>query len=367
MKILHVVPSFSLGGMEKVLCSVLNALPNHVHQEIISLNGERGAEQWIQRGEVRLVDFNRPQGNLSFFRALYRAIQQSSPTLLMTYNWGATDAIWLGKLAGISTILHSEHGFNIEEALTTQWKRNAVRFLVYRLATRVIVVSADLKTMLQAQFKLRAPQVLFIPNGVNTEYYSPNNDERERVREELGLKKGEMAVGFSGRLDPVKNFPFLMEVFERCVRADPSFKLVLIGDGPERNSIEHFCSENHLRDWVVFVGQKENVLPYLRALDVFLLTSFREQMPMSMLEAMSVGMPVVASAVGEIPSILKDSEAGFVFESRASPEVFAQSLLKMRNTEIRIRMGEAARGIVLNRFQEKLMIQKYTEVFEAIV
>ena len=367
VKILHVVPSFGLGGMEKVLCSVMNSLPPEREQEVLSLDGERGASKWIRRRNIRLVDFHRPRGNVRFLKALFRFLRQSKPALLMTYNWGATDAIWLGRLAGIKTIIHNEHGFNVDEAMSTQWKRNAVRFIVYRLVTKIIVVSVDLGTMMQNQFKLKARKVLFIPNGVDTDYYSPNDDERERVRRELGLKESDLVVGFSGRLDPVKNFPFLMEVFERCVRADPSFKLVLIGDGPERNFIERFCSENHLRDRVVFVGQRETVLPYLRALDVFLLTSFREQMPMGMLETMSVGVPVVASAVGEIPSILKGSKAGFVFECRADPPVFAQSLLKMKNAEIRNRMGEAARGIVLNRFQEKIMIQKYTEVFEAIV
>jgi len=187
------------------------------------------------------------------------------------------------------------------------------------------------------------------------------------ARKELGLKETDLVIGFSGRFDPVKNFSFLLTVFEHCVKSDKNFKLVLIGDGPERSSIEAFCSSRNIRDQVLFVGQKDNVLPYLRALDVFLLTSFCEQMPMSMLEAMSIGIPVVASSVGEIPSILKGSEAGFVFECRADPQVFAQSLLRLRNAEIRNQMGEAARRIVLSRFPEKLMIQKYSEVFEAMV
>jgi len=367
MKILHVVPSFGLGGMEKVICSVMNSLPGECEQEVLSLNGERGASKWIRRRNIRFVDFHSPRGNVRFLKALFRFLRQSKPDLLMTYNWGATDAIWLGRLAGIKTIFHNEHGFNVDEAMSTQWNRNTVRFIVYRMATRIIVVSVDLGTMMQNQFKLKARKVLFIPNGVDTDYYSPNDDERERVRRELGLKESDLVVGFSGRLDPVKNFPFLLKVFKCCVKADQSFKLVLIGDGPERNSIERFCSENHLRDRVALVGQKENVLPYLRALDVFLLTSFREQMPMSLLEAMSVGVPVAASAVGEIPCILNGHRAGFVSRIGEDPRAFSRFLLSLRNLEVRQQMSEAAREIVVSRFQEKLMIQKYAKVFEELV
>jgi len=367
MKILHVVPSFGLGGMEKVLCSVLNSLSGKYDQEILSLDGEIRAAKWVQGTNVQFVHFSRPHGRVRFFLALLKSLKESSPAILLTYNWGATDAIWLGRLAGIKTIIHNEHGFNVDEATSTQWKRNAVRFIVYRLVTRIIVVSVDLGTMMQNRFKLKARKVLFIPNGVDTDYYSPNDDERERVRRELGLKESDLVVGFSGRFDPVKNFPFLLTVFKCCVKADQNFKLVLIGDGPERNYIETFCYENNFRDQVVFVGLKENVLPCLRALDVFLLTSFREQMPMSMLEAMSVGIPVVASAVGEIPFILNGQGAGFVNEISEDPQAFACSLLRLRNTATRHQMGESARKIVVSRFQEKLMIKNYAEVFEELV
>ena len=366
MKILHVVPSFSLGGMEKVLCSVLNALPDQVHQEIISLNEERGAEQWIQRGNVRFVDFDRPQGNFPFFGALYQALRQSSPDLLMTYNWGATDAIWLGKLAGITAILHSEHGFNIDEALTTQWKRNAVRYVVYRLATRVIVVSQALKQMMESQLTIHCDRVAFIPNGINTDFFVPHVYEREKMRNELGISDDDIVMGFSGRLDPVKNIPFLLDVFLGCVRKDHRFKLVLIGDGEEREGISRFADDHSLQDQIVITGRKPNILNYVRALDMFVLTSFREEMPMGMLEAMSAGVPVVASAVGEIPSILQGQKAGFSFPLSEGVVSFVNSCLALRDPHLRQQMGESSRQLVLDRFQERAMIQSYLDLLSQV-
>lgn len=366
MKLLHVVPSFGLGGMERVLCSVINALPGSCQQGVLSLNGEQSASRWIQQANLTLLPFVRPEGNARFFQALFSSLKQWAPDVLMTYNWGATDAIWLGRLSGIQTILHSEHGFNVDEAASTQWKRNAIRFLVYRLATRLIVVSQDLKHMMETQLGIHANRVLFIPNGIDTNYYAPHVYDREKMRDELGLRTTDFAIGYSGRLDPVKNFPFMMDMFKQCVQEDSNCKLVLIGDGPEKSFIEQFSQEHGLQQHLICVGKKDQVLPYLQALDVFTLTSFREQMPMSMLEAMAVGIPVVAAAVGEIPAILEEQEAGLVFETSQGVDPFSQGVLSMRSVEVRQRRGQAARDLVVTRFQEPVMLRNYLDVFNTV-
>ena len=359
VKILHVVPSFGMGGMEKVLCTIINSIPDHIEQEILSLTEDRGAEQWIRRDHIRFVNFMRPQGNLPFFRSLLQTLRQSHPTVLMTYNWGATDAIWLGRLAGIPHIIHSEHGFNVDEAASTLWKRNIIRHVVYRLVSRLVVVSTDLQKMMEEQFGLASARVLFIPNGINTEYFSGDRFEREQMRQMLGLSARDIVVGFVGRLDPVKNLSLLLKVFETCLEQDQNFKLLLVGDGPERGLIEQACTRPVFRGRILCVGQQENVVAYLRAMDVFILTSLREQMPMSMLEAMSVGLPVVGTAVGEIPVILQGQEAGFVSEIDRAPKQLAEALLHLRDQQVRSQMGQAGRRLVVQRFRQQAMIQEY--------
>lgn len=366
VKILHVVPSFGMGGMEKVLCSVMNSLPDHIDQEILSLTEDRGAEKWIRRKHIRFVNFTKPQENFPFFRSLFQALRQSHPTVLMTYNWGATDAIWLGRLAGIPHIIHSEHGFNVDEATSTLWKRNVIRFVVYRLASRLVVVSTDLQKMMEDQLGLASARVLFIPNGINTEYFSGDRFEREQMRQMLGLSTQDIVVGFVGRLDPVKNLSLLLKVFENSLEQEQNFKLLFIGDGPDRGLIEQACTRPMFRGRILCVGQQENVVAYLRAMDVFILTSLREQMPMSMLEAMSVGLPIVATAVGEIPAILQGQEAGFVSEIDHASKQLAEALLQLRDPQVRSQMGQAGRSLVVQRFRQQAMIQEYHETLRTL-
>jgi glycosyltransferase involved in cell wall biosynthesis len=252
----------------------------------------------------------------------------------------------------------------VDEAHSTKWKRNVIRFFVYRLATKVIVVSHALHVSLKNSYRLGERQVTFIPNGINSELYCPDPLDRSRIQQELGLREDNFVVGFSGRLDPVKNFVLLLQIFELCVKEDKRIRLMLIGDGPEKERIKILSQHRGFEEKIFFIGQTDNVLPYLRALDVFLLTSFKEQMPMSLLEAMSVGAPVVASRVGEIPHMVEDGKEGFLCELDDLPQHWAMRLLSLRNPERRRAMGTTARNTVIDRFQQKAMIESYHHLMD---
>jgi L-malate glycosyltransferase len=366
MRILHVVPSFGLGGMEKIICTIINHTFDCCEHEVLALDNCTHASNWVKDKKVRFAEFEKPNGRKLFFRTLHSVLQKARPDLLMTYNWGATDAIWLGRLAGISRIIHNEHGFNVDEAKTTNWKRDAVRFLAYRLVSKVIVVSRELETLLRRKYLLKMSQVTRIPNGIDTAYYSPDAAERKLTRRRLGFAKTDVVIGFSGRLDPVKNLDRLFDTFSAGLRAQPHLRLLIVGDGPERKRLETLCCEKNIHDRIVFTGQQENVLSYLRAMDVFLLTSLREQMPMTVLEAMAVGIAVVATNVGEIRHVIDHGSNGFVLDKDAPLNAFVESLCAFVCPTLRKRVGDAARRKILSHFREQAMVDRYKTVIQAL-
>jgi glycosyltransferase involved in cell wall biosynthesis len=372
MRILHVVPSFGLGGMEKVICAFINGTSSinntssyHIHQ-ILPLNRRTEAGNWIKDKKIQFVAFEKPSERGQFFRALHRVLQTIKPDLLMTYNWGATDAIWLGRIAGIRHVIHSEHGFNVDEGKATYWTRDVGRFLLYRLASKVIVVSRELQTLLQRRYFLGGAHILRIPNGIDASHYSPDSMERKRTRRKLGFEDSDVVVGFSGRLDLIKNLGLLVDVFASCGREHPNLRLLIVGDGPEKIYLETLCQKRCIGARVVFTGQQENVLSYLRAMDVFLLTSLREQMPMTVLEAMAVGIPVVATKVGEIPHVIDHEANGFIVDLDAPPEAFVGLLRQLISPARRESMGNVARQKVLDHFQEQTMLQQYRTIIDQL-
>jgi sugar transferase (PEP-CTERM/EpsH1 system associated) len=367
MKVLHLVPSFALGGMERIVCTVINSTTDRYDHSILALDQQVDARRWIQGKAVSWVQFEKPDKRRLFFLTLYRVLKTIRPDLLMTYNWGATDGIWLGRLAGIPRIVHSEHGFNADEGRATNWQRDAMRCLVYRLASKIIVVSAELEGLLRKKYILTPSRVARISNGIDPAYYSPDPDERQRMRELLGFTEHHLVIGFSGRLDPIKNLGLLSDVFAGCLREQPQWRLLIVGDGPERTRIEKLCHERSVRSHVVFVGVQADVRSYLRAMDVFLLTSLREQMPMTLLEAMAVGLPIVATKVGEVPHIVENGVHGFVHEAGAPTTAFVKSLLSLTSRAARARMGEAGRQAIVQNFQEHHMIEQYKSLMQGLV
>jgi glycosyltransferase involved in cell wall biosynthesis len=367
MNILHIIPSFGLGGMEKVVCSIINRTSGYYKHFLLSINGNNSAFQWIRSNNLEEIDFCKNEGFTDYLQRMYRSIKKASPDLLMTYNWGATDAIWLARCAGIKRIIHNEHGFSIEEARATSWKRDACRLVVYRMASAIITVSSQLKNSLQKKYWLSDKKVQMIPNGIDSDYYSPDHNVRQRIRQELNLAASDYVIVFSGRLDPVKNFDVLLNVFKWCQSTDSKMKLLIVGDGPERQRIEHICRQKNIHGNVVMVGQQLEVLPYLRAGDIFLLTSLTEQMPLTILEAMSVGLPVVASDVGEIRHIIEDGKDGFLRDLRDGWEAFALALLRLKDSGERRAMGQDARAKIVANFQETIMVQRYQAIIENLL
>ncbi len=349
------------------MCAVINATTDLYDHTIVSLDRQTEAVRWLSGTQVGLVDFWKSPRRWTFFRDLYRVIRTEQPHVLMTYNWGATDAIWLGRLAGLSTIIHHEHGFNIDEARGLSWRRDLIRRGVYRLASTTVVVSHTLLQMMRTTFALKDQKVVLIPNGIDAGFYTQDGTARERMRTALGCHAADFVIGFAGRLDPVKNFDLLLHCVAACVRQEKHVKLLVVGDGPERPRIAALCQALQIQDHVMLVGQTADVLPYLRACDAFVLTSYSEQMPMTILEAMAVGLPVVASQVGEIPYIIEDGVNGFLLSPAASPATWAQVVLALYRGSTCQAIGQAARHTVQAQYQETAMVQQYQQLIARLL
>lgn len=367
MKILHVSPSFGLGGMEKITCSIINHLDQYYNHYLISIDGSDEALQWIKPNNISKIDFHKDRDFRIFLRRMYRAIKTLSPDVMMTYNWGATDAIWIGKILGVQSIIHNEHGYTIEESIKTLWKRDICRAIFYHMASVIVTVSSELKSTLHKKYWLNDKHIQMIPNGIDSSYYSPDYAVRRRVRQELNVATDDYVIVFSGRLDPVKNLEVLLTIFARCQSIDSQIKLLIIGDGPEKKKVESLCHQKHIQNNVVLVGQQVEVLPYLRAGDVFLLTSLTEQMPLTILEAMSVGLPVIASDVGEIGQIIEDGKDGYLRDLNQGWEAFVLALLRLKDPVERRAMSQAARARILNGFQETMMVRRYQDLIEHLL
>jgi len=235
----------------------------------------------------------------------------------------------------------------------------------YRLANSHSVNSADAVTAVSKFMEKEARErigidvpITVIPNFVDTDRYSPATVQR---------CFGGFVITHISNFRPVKRIQDLVQAMRIVADEDPTALLVLIGDGPERPRIESLVEELDLRPNVVLTGFRDDVERLLKGSDVLALSSETESAPLTILEGMSCGIPVIATNVGGIPELVEDGVSGYLVPFK-SPEAIADRILRINSDpDLKSRLGETARRIVLERYGVEKVLSQYIEVYEGML
>jgi N-acetyl-alpha-D-glucosaminyl L-malate synthase BshA len=165
---------------------------------------------------------------------------------------------------------------------------------------------------------------------------------------------------------PVKRVDAVIEIFRRVRRHTPS-RLVLLGDGPERDAAVRRVIENGLQDIVDFAGEQHDLVPWLSAADVFLLPSLQESFGLAALEAMACEVPVVASRVGGLPEVIDDGVTGYLCAPDDIAGMAERTAALVADERLRVRMGDAAAARVRERFCAELIVPQYEACYRDVL
>ena len=215
--------------------------------------------------------------------------------------------------------------------------RSQISKLVLRNTDAAVALTNDMKREVQ---KICHKEVSVIPNGIDLSGFK--NLSREDARTKLQIKQDEKIVLFVGTLRPVKGLKYLIQAMGIITKQDAGVKLLLIGDGEEREYLENLAKQLDLKEEVIFAGKvpNEEVPQYTAASDLFVLPSLSEGFPVTVLEAMASGLPIVTTNVKGLPEIVKEGENGFLVEPRNPEQIAEKVLLLLGNDELRERISE---------------------------
>jgi glycosyltransferase involved in cell wall biosynthesis len=199
-----------------------------------------------------------------------------------------------------------------------------------------------------------------IYNGIDTDLYRPPH-EPGRIRRQLGISNGAFVVTICGRLDPIKDHLTLFRAFDLFAGDGADVRLLVVGDGPERERLEREATGETL-----FLGHREDVPDILADTDVFVLCSLNEGISNTILEAMATGLPVVATRVGGNPELVEDGVTGTLVPP-GDHEAIAASLLEYRRRPgARARHGAAGRQRATLRFSVGAMVAAYEALYRRV-
>jgi N-acetyl-alpha-D-glucosaminyl L-malate synthase BshA len=199
-----------------------------------------------------------------------------------------------------------------------------------------------------------------IPNFVDSVLFSPAPCEA------LEIGRG-LVVSHVSNFRPVKRIQDLVYAMKIFTKEAPDAQLVLVGDGPERHKVERLIQSLGLKDNVTLTGFRSDVANLLRCSDTVVLCSETESAPLTLLEGLSTGLPVIATRVGGIPEIIQDGINGFLVETK-HPESIAEKLILLNSDiKLRLRLGDAARKTVEKKYTAEKVVCQYEQIYESII
>jgi glycosyltransferase involved in cell wall biosynthesis len=362
IRVVEVLATGTSGGAQEHLYSLVTRMdPNRFDVSIVSLSSGSAVRK-LERAGFPVLVIDDPDDAIAV-GALAAHLVDVRPDVIHNHMYraelvGTRAAIALGEIGHrrpyvVSTV-HSSRIRSDED-------RERLRTLTPHI-DQVIAVSKMIESKLEQEGRTTAP-IVRIYNGVDLSRYE-HQEPCCTLPEEYGMEPGSQIVGVVARLEPEKGHPTLLEAWPAVLRAVPDAYLLIVGEGTRRDALEALARDLRIAHRVVFTGRRDDVPAVTAALDVAVLPSYREAQGLSILEALALSRPVVASNVGGIPEMITDGVNGLLVPPHDPDSLAAAIIRLLRDHPYADTLGRAGHDMVHDRFCIDLMVDAVQRIYE---
>lgn len=361
IRILHIMESLEIGGLENGVVNIVNNLDPEQFESLICCLRREGPLISRLNPRVKVLCLHEKTGfDPTSACRIAHICRKNKITIMHTHGWagGLYCGVIGAHLAHVPAILNGEHGvFYLDKR-----RRLIAQKILFALTHAIIPVSIDLKKDIVRYLGTNPAKIIPIINGVDTDKFKPDMEARRVWRTEFEFSDTDVIIGTVGRLVPIKDYLTLLHAGAQVMQQQPSTKMVFIGDGPQRDELTRIAASLGIAPNVRFLGARSNVSELLNMIDLFALTSIDEGLSNVILEAMSAGKPVVATAVGDNPDVIIDGKTGFLV-SLGNMEALVKAIIKCTDPLTAVQMGKAGRQHIEERFSLRRMIKDYENLY----
>ena len=361
IRVLHVITNLGIGGAERLVISAANGLPPARFEQAICVLTERGplaAEAEAAGVPVFCIGefpgLRHPQA----FARLVLTIRALRPTIVHTHLQSANlYGRFAARLARVPIVVATEHNVYTSKAR----RYVAIERWLARMTDALVAVSGEVRQFLSDQLGIAPSAIRLVPNGVAVRAPSPERVAALRAR--IGGEGSGIALGTIASLTAKKGHEFLLRAVAQLRERGVSCTLVLAGDGRERPRLEALTERLGLTGHVHFLGTVPHAADVLAAIDLFVLPSLVEGLPLALLEAMLVGTPVVATSVGGVPEVVKSGVNGVLVQPANETELADAIAMLADSPELRARLGASARATIERGFTEAAYLESLSALY----
>lgn len=363
LKTLFVISSLAVGGAETLLVNTFRNFRNtHVIPSVACLKKKGLLGEAIESEFEVTENWLTNRFDLRVLPKLTHYIRRQKFDAVITV--GAGDKMFWGRLcarlASVPVICSAVHSTGWPDVI------GKLNRSLTPITDAYIGVAKSHGKFLMDYERFPAKKVVVIPNGVDTDWFCPNVQSKREVREELGLSLRAPLVGIVASLRHEKNHALFVQAARQVVDAIPEAQFIIIGEGPERQNIQSTIESLNLTQHVRLLGNRFDTQRLLAALNVFVLTSHTEASPVSILEALSCGVPVVSTRVGSVAETVYDQWNGFTVEPGNGNEVSNRIIHLLRNPITAEKMGLNGREHVQEKGSLNNMVRLYEQLIHSI-
>jgi glycosyltransferase involved in cell wall biosynthesis len=363
-----------VGGAEVVLLEMFRHLdPERFRPELVCLREEGTLADDFRRSGFEVTVFGRwSWRDLRATVALFRHFRRTRPDLVLVPHFQRAPLVlgpWFARLAGVPANVIAAHNMDLHEVGGRVLPPYVVETLRVTSALALLVPSQSRYLAEHegvGRYPWRRVPEFVVPNGIRIPDL-PSVAERLSVRRELDLDDHDVVAVQVARLTTIKGQDRLLRAVDRLGPEHPGLKAVIVGEGPQHDDLVALADELGVTDRVVFTGLRRDVPRLLAGADLGVLCSAHEGVPMSVIEQMAAGLPVVVSAVGGLPDIVTDGEEGFLVDPRDLDALCARLGELAADEELRRAMGKRARSRAERDFSIETTARAFTAMANALL
>jgi len=366
-RVLHVIDSLHLGGAQEVVLNLATCGDREsFRHEVATMHGHGVYWDRMRERGIPLHSLS-PHKLLPWYAASLPALLRRSQFDLLHCHLIASNifAKPVGALLGLPAIINHDH--TNDDYRASQRVRLALDALSNRFATHLIAVSDSCRRFLIQREGVPPEKISLVQNAIDLRRFSRSSGSRDGARSRLGLPHDAIVVAGVGRLNPQKNFSLFLRIARQVTSDHPGVVFLLAGHGPEEDMLKSLAGELGIADRVVFAGYVADTRQVYLSADILLMPSLFEGLPMTLLEAMAMELPVVASALDGMVEVIDQANDGFLVPS-GSLEGFASTLSRLiRNPGLRAQVGSAASKKMEARFSASRMCAEVESIYRRIL
>ncbi|MFN8005673.1 MAG: glycosyltransferase [Terriglobia bacterium] len=375
-KIIFFSDAVFLGGAEEYLKLLIPGINREKYRPIVVLTQRPNIlplADFFQKCQIQ-VDYVETHGRspLQNFLFPFRYFLKERPALVhfnLNNSFGCFFPILAAFCARVRWKLATEHlAFQLATGKRAGvGTKKLVKKIISFCLDYTIAVSQANKRLLIRDYKIDPIRIKLIRNCIEVAKYQFSESGRKRVRAEFGIQHGQFLIGTIARFSVQKGHEYTIDAIPEIIRVYPQARFLFVGDGPQREKCYKRVEALGVDSHVIFAGEREDIADILSALDLFLLTSIYEGLPLSILEALSVGVPVVATQVSGTPEAVLHEKTGLLIPKADSSAVAAAVIRLLGDVELRVRMSRQSQLLIKHHFNRKFLIKQVEEFYDQLL